>query len=241
MARKTSASRGGVGAKFLGRSCSRRARQTALATTPAAKARCHHRMRPSAHPRRLSAAATHHCRSRSPRPRRRRSCRGSAAFPGSDFMVRCPSRPSISNICRRTRPSSFRAIHEVADQLRRQTRMPEFLSPRAARGISAVGMAHGYFKVTGKPLMTLCHGTVGLQHARDGGLQCLVRPRTGDHRRRANDLGRRPTGRQGLPTFHSAQRHQRAWCATFTKWDDNAGLAAAFRAVVSCARFIRSR
>ena len=26
-------------------------------------------------------------------------------------------------------------------------------------------MAHGYFKVEGKPLMTLCHGTVGLQHA----------------------------------------------------------------------------
>lgn len=26
-------------------------------------------------------------------------------------------------------------------------------------------MAHGYFKAAGKPLLTLCHGTVGLQHA----------------------------------------------------------------------------
>ena len=26
-------------------------------------------------------------------------------------------------------------------------------------------MAHGYYKVEGKPIAVLCHGTVGLQHA----------------------------------------------------------------------------
>jgi thiamine pyrophosphate-dependent acetolactate synthase large subunit-like protein len=26
-------------------------------------------------------------------------------------------------------------------------------------------MAHGYFKIEGKPLLVLAHGTVGLQHA----------------------------------------------------------------------------
>lgn len=30
---------------------------------------------------------------------------------------------------------------------------------------SSVAMAHGYFKIEGKPILTLAHGTVGLQHA----------------------------------------------------------------------------
>ncbi len=30
---------------------------------------------------------------------------------------------------------------------------------------SSVAMAHGYFKIEGKPLMVMAHGTVGLQHA----------------------------------------------------------------------------
>ena len=34
-----------------------------------------------------------------------------------------------------------------------------------AHEITAVAMAHGYFKVEGKPMGVLCHGTVGLQHA----------------------------------------------------------------------------
>src|SRR5260221_2054742 len=81
--------------------------------------------------------------------------------PGSDFMVDLiktldikylPSNPA----------SSFRAIHESLINYG-GNKMPEFLT--CAHEESAVAMAHGYFKVTGKPLMTLCHGTVGLQHA----------------------------------------------------------------------------
>src|ERR1700734_1059708 len=30
---------------------------------------------------------------------------------------------------------------------------------------SSIGMAHGYFKIEGKPMMVMAHGTVGLQHA----------------------------------------------------------------------------
>ena len=33
---------------------------------------------------------------------------------------------------------------------------------------SATAMAHGYFKVAGKPAIALSHGTVGLQHATMG-------------------------------------------------------------------------
>src|SRR5262249_27983491 len=76
--------------------------------------------------------------------------------PGSDFMVDViktldikylPSNPA----------SSFRAIHESLINYG-GNKMPEFLT--CAHEESAVGMAHGYFKVAGKPLMTLCHGTV---------------------------------------------------------------------------------
>src|SRR5262249_44962100 len=44
-----------------------------------------------------------------------------------------------------------------------KNKSPEFLT--VSHEEIGVAMAHGYFKATGKPLMTLCHGTVGLQHA----------------------------------------------------------------------------
>jgi acetolactate synthase-1/2/3 large subunit len=81
--------------------------------------------------------------------------------PGSDFMVDViktldikylPSNPA----------SSFRGLHESLVNYG-GNKMPEFLT--CAHEESAVAMGHGYFKVAGKPLMTLCHGTVGLQHA----------------------------------------------------------------------------
>jgi acetolactate synthase-1/2/3 large subunit len=81
--------------------------------------------------------------------------------PGSDFMVDVIKTLDIkyapSNCA-----SSFRAIHESLINYG-GNKMPEFLT--CTHEESGVGMAHGYFKVTGKPLMTLCHGSVGLQHA----------------------------------------------------------------------------
>ncbi len=41
--------------------------------------------------------------------------------------------------------------------------MPEFLT--CCHEESAVAMAHGYYKIEGRPMMALLHGTVGLQHA----------------------------------------------------------------------------
>ena len=61
--------------------------------------------------------------------------------------------------------SSYRGIHESLINYG-GNKMPEFLT--CTHEESAIGMAHGYFKVTGKPLMSLCHGTVGLQHATMG-------------------------------------------------------------------------
>jgi thiamine pyrophosphate-dependent acetolactate synthase large subunit-like protein len=41
--------------------------------------------------------------------------------------------------------------------------MPEFIT--CCHEESSIAMAQGYFKAEGKPMMVLCHGTVGLQHA----------------------------------------------------------------------------
>ena len=58
--------------------------------------------------------------------------------------------------------SSFRGLHELLINYGKNKK-PEFLT--VTHEEIGVAMAHGYFKVAGKPLMTLCHGTVGLQHA----------------------------------------------------------------------------
>ena len=78
-------------------------------------------------------------------------------------------------------------------------------------------MGHGYFKVAGKPMMTLCHGTVGLQHASMAvyNAWCDRVPVIvvgGNHL----EASKRPPG---VPTFHSAQDIN-ALVRDFTKWDD---------------------
>src|SRR6202163_2889519 len=82
---------------------------------------------------------------------------------------------------------------------------------------SAVGMAHGYFKASGKPLLTLCHGTVGLQHAAMAIYNAWC-DRVPVIVVGGNDLdaAHRPPG---VPTFHSAQDIN-ALVRDFTKWDD---------------------
>ena len=80
---------------------------------------------------------------------------------GSDFMVDVIKTLDIKYSAGNP-ASSYRAMHESLIDYG-GNKMPEFLT--CMHEESAVGMAHGYFKVAGKPLMTLCHGTVGLQHA----------------------------------------------------------------------------
>ena len=58
--------------------------------------------------------------------------------------------------------SSFRAIQESIVNYANNTQ-PEFLT--CCHEEASVAMAHGYFKIEGKPLAALAHGTVGLQHA----------------------------------------------------------------------------
>ena len=133
--------------------------------------------------------------------------------PGSDFMVDVIKTLNIK-YCPANCASSYRGIHESLINYG-GNKMPEFLT--CMHEESAAGMAHGYFKASGKPLMTLCHGTVGLQHATMGiyNAWCDRVPMIVIG---GNDLdaAHRPPG---VPTFHSAQDIN-ALVRDFTKWDD---------------------
>ena len=132
---------------------------------------------------------------------------------GSDFMVDViksldieylPSNPA----------SSFRGLHESLINYG-GNKKPEFLT--CTHEECAVAMAHGYFKIAGKPMMTLCHGTVGLQHASMAIYNAWC-DRVPVIVVGGNDLdaSKRPPG---VPTFHSAQDIN-ALVRDFTKWDD---------------------
>ena len=133
--------------------------------------------------------------------------------PGSDFMVDVIKTLDIKYLpCNPA--SSFRALHESLIYYG-GNKQPEFLT--CMHEESAVGMAHGYFKAAGKPLMTLVHGTVGLQHAAMAVYNAWC-DRVPVLVVGGNDMdaAHRPPG---VPTFHSAQDIN-ALVRDFTKWDD---------------------
>ena len=132
---------------------------------------------------------------------------------GSDFMVDVIKTLNI-NYLPANPASSFRGLHESLINYGKNTK-PEFLT--CMHEESAVALAHGYFKIAGKPLLTLCHGTVGLQHASMAVYNAWC-DRVPVVIVGGNDLdaARRPPG---VPTFHSAQDIN-ALVRDFTKWDD---------------------
>jgi thiamine pyrophosphate-dependent acetolactate synthase large subunit-like protein len=132
---------------------------------------------------------------------------------GSDFMVDVIKTLDIEYLPSNA-ASSFRGIHESLINYG-QNKKPEFLTVNHEE--IGVAMAHGYFKVTGKPLMTLAHGSVGFQHAAMAvyNAWCDRVPVIvvgGNHL----EASMRPPG---VPTFHSAQDIN-ALLRDFTKWDD---------------------
>ncbi|HEU4923665.1 MAG TPA: thiamine pyrophosphate-binding protein, partial [Burkholderiales bacterium] len=84
--------------------------------------------------------------------------------PGSDFMVDVIKTLGFEYVA--TNPgSSFRSLHESLVNYGGNTK-PELLT--CLHEESAVGIAHGYAKASGKPMSVMVHGTVGLQHAAMG-------------------------------------------------------------------------
>src|SRR5580765_2248068 len=133
--------------------------------------------------------------------------------PGSDYMVDVIKVTGMEYIA--SNPgSSFRSLQEsIIDY--GGNKKPEFLT--CTHEESSVALAHGYFKISGKPLLVLCHGTVGLQHAAMAiynawcdRVPVIVMGGTD------LDAAKRPPG---VPTFHSAQ-DVCALIRDFTKWDD---------------------
>jgi acetolactate synthase-1/2/3 large subunit len=80
---------------------------------------------------------------------------------GSDFMVDVIKSLGFEFVCANP-GSSFRGLHESIINYG-GNKSPEFIT--CCHEESAVGMAHGYAKVEGKPLAVFAHGTVGVQHA----------------------------------------------------------------------------
>jgi thiamine pyrophosphate-dependent acetolactate synthase large subunit-like protein len=132
---------------------------------------------------------------------------------GSDFMVDVIKTLDIKYLpCNPA--SSFRGIHESLINYG-GNKTPEFIT--CTHEEAAVAMCHGYFKIAGKPLMTMVHGTVGLQHATMAiynawcdRVPLMVLGGTD------LDAAHRPPG---VPTTHSAVDIN-SIVRDFTKWDD---------------------
>jgi len=81
--------------------------------------------------------------------------------PGADFMVDVLKSLDFDYIFANP-GSSFRGLQESFINYGKNTK-PEWIT--CCHEESSVAMAHGYFKIEGKPILCMAHGTVGLQHA----------------------------------------------------------------------------
>src|SRR5215469_5561403 len=132
---------------------------------------------------------------------------------GSDFMVDVIRSLGVEYVYANP-ASSYRGVHESLINYGKNT-MPEFIT--CMHEESSIAMAHGYFKVAGKPQLVLCHGVVGLMHgtmsiynAWCDRVPVIVMGGTD------LDAANRPPG---VPTIHSGQDIN-ALVRDFTKWDD---------------------
>jgi acetolactate synthase I/II/III large subunit len=81
--------------------------------------------------------------------------------PGADFMVDVLKTLNFEYVCANP-GSSFRGLQESFVNYG-GNKAPEWIT--CCHEESSIAMAHGYFKIEGKPLLCMAHGTVGLQHA----------------------------------------------------------------------------
>ena len=135
------------------------------------------------------------------------------AHAGSDFMVDVIKTLDIEYLCA-VPGSSFRGLQESLINYGNNTK-PEWIT--CLHEDSSVAMAHGYAKMAGKPLISMVHAVVGLQHApmaiynayADQAPVIIIAGNTED----ANI--RRPS----VDWYHAAH-DQAAIVRDFTKWDD---------------------
>jgi acetolactate synthase I/II/III large subunit len=133
--------------------------------------------------------------------------------PGSDFMVDVLKSLGFEYVCANP-GSTFRGLHESLINYGGNQR-PELLT--CCHEESAVAMAHGYFKVAGRPLAVLLHGTVGVQHAAMAIYNAFC-DRVPIYMI-AGNLANAATRRPGVEWAHSVQDNA-ALVRDFVKWDD---------------------
>ena len=81
--------------------------------------------------------------------------------PGADFMVDVIKSLDVEYVAANP-GSTFRGLQEALVNYGGNSK-PEWLT--CCHEESSVAIAHGYYKIAGKPMMAMVHGTVGVQHA----------------------------------------------------------------------------
>ena len=133
--------------------------------------------------------------------------------PGSDFMADVLKKIGLQYLA--INPAAgFRSLHESIINYS-GNKNPEII--HCLHEESAVGMAHGYAKASGKPMGVMVHGTVGLQHA-SMGLYNAWCDRVPLMIFGGNGIDAE-TRRPGVEWIHSAQ-DPAALVREFIKWDD---------------------
>ena len=118
--------------------------------------------------------------------------------------------------------SSFEGLHESIINYG-DNKMPELLT--CCHEESSVAMAHGYAKISGKPMLAIVHGNIGLQHASmaiynayaDRVPVVVIAGNWRDAGTRAN----------GVNSYHSAQ-DMALIVRDYVKWDDEPASLTAF-------------
>jgi acetolactate synthase-1/2/3 large subunit len=136
--------------------------------------------------------------------------------PGSDFMLDVIKSLGIEYATANP-ASSCRALHESIINYG-GNKTPELLT--CCHEESSVGMAHGYAKIEGKPIMAMVHGTVGTQHASMAIYNAFC-DRVPAIVILGNELD--ATARRSFVEWTHAAQDAAVIIRDFTKWDDAPG------------------
>ena len=134
---------------------------------------------------------------------------------GGDFMVDCLRSVNIDYVAS-CPGSTFRGLQESIINYAMNSK-PEFIT--CTHEEASVAMAHGYAKIAGKPMATMVHGVVGLQHASMAIYNCYC-----DQAPvivLAGNVGQGTQRRPGVEWAHSAH-DQGIIVRDYVKWDDQA-------------------
>ena len=136
--------------------------------------------------------------------------------PGSDFMLDVIKSLGIEYAAANP-ASSCRGLHESMINYG-SNKNPELLT--CCHEESSVGMAHGYAKIEGKPIISMVHGTVGTQHASMAIYNAFC-DRVPAIVILGNELD--ATARRSFVEWTHAAQDAAVIIRDFTKWDDAPG------------------